>query len=306
MLTKSLRSAIRLLRPVRPANVEKPAGTAGLARVVPAAPAPAPCPKERARLQALVDSCHCWWHSIDLGHGVVTPGHKGRPVVLAEWAAFRLPDLRGKSVLDIGAWDGVYSFEAERHGAARVVALDHYVWSLDLEKTSSYWKQYTEAGRQLPEWQTMADVWFPQTLPGKRGFDTAHAALNSKVEAVVADFMTVDLDVLGAFDVVLYLGVLYHMRNPLGALERLARVTRDLAVIETAGIIVPGREQHALCEFYPGAELGNDPTNWWAPNPTALQALCLAAGFRKAEVIARPPEAAGDIQRCRLIAQAWK
>ena len=268
---------------------------------------PAADPERQAELQALADSVPCWWHSIDLGHGVVTRGHKTPDIVRAELAGFHLPDLRGKSVLDIGAWDGLYSFEAERLGAARVVALDHYAWSLDLEKTSAYWAEFIGAGRPLPEWHTMPDVWHPDTLPGKKGFDTAHRALNSKVEAVVADFQTVDLDALGTFDVVFYLGVLYHMRDPLGSLQRVARVTRELAVIETAGIVVPGREDLALCEFYPTNELGNDPTNWWAPNARALEGLCLAAGFRGAEVLSKPGRRPfARFRRCRHIAHAWK
>ncbi len=281
-----------------------------VAPVVPVAP-PAPVapvdPEEHARVKALADSLQTWWHSIDFGQGVVTSGHKSREVVLAELASFRLPDLHGKSVLDIGAWDGGYSFEAERLGAARVVALDHYVWSLDLLKTGEYWTKFSKSDRPVPEWHTMPDFWFPETLPGKKGIDTARQALNSKVEPVVADFQTVDLDALGAFDVVLYLGVLYHMRDPLGCLQRVAKATRELAVVETAGIFVPGMEQHALCEFYPTNELGNDPTNWWAPNAKALEGLCLAAGFRKAQVLTGPPQGApGQRLHCRYVAQAWK
>ena len=66
------------------------------------------------------------------------------------------------------------------------------------------------------------DFWLPD-LPGRRGFDFAHAALGSRVEPVVADFATVDLHALGAFDVVLYLGVLYHMKEPLTCSRHRAR-----------------------------------------------------------------------------------
>ncbi|MGH7226842.1 MAG: class I SAM-dependent methyltransferase, partial [Gemmataceae bacterium] len=258
-------------------------------------------------LQDLADSVPCWWHSIDLGHGVVTRGRKTADCIRAELASFRLPELRGKSVLDIGAWDGVYSFEAERLGADRVVALDYYAWSLDQVKMSAYWTEFTKNGRTLPEWHMLPGVWQPDTLPGKTGFDTAHRALDSKVEAVVGDFLTMDLDTLGTFDVVLFLGVLYHLRDPLGALQRVARLTRELAVIETAGIVVPGREDLALCEFYPSDELCKDPTNWWAPNAKALEGLCLAAGFGRAEVLNKPRRRPfAKFQRCRHVAHAWK
>ena len=61
-----------------------------------------------------------WWHSIDLGGGVVTPGAKSPAHLAAEWEALRLPELGGKSVLDVGTWDGYFAFEAERSGAASV------------------------------------------------------------------------------------------------------------------------------------------------------------------------------------------
>ena len=70
-----------------------------------------------------------WTHSIDLGGGVVTPGNKSLALCTAEAAAFfgRL-DLNGRSVLDVGAWNGLYSFEAKQRGAARVLATDWQVW----------------------------------------------------------------------------------------------------------------------------------------------------------------------------------
>jgi tRNA (mo5U34)-methyltransferase len=115
--------------------------------------------------------------------------------------------------------------------------------------------------------------------------------LASRAEPVVADFMTVSLDRLGTFDVVLYLGVLYHMQNPLEALRRVARVTHELAIIETAAVVVPGMEDRAMFEFFPEDGLGDDPTNWWAPNETALKGLCRAAGFSRVETVIPPPPA---------------
>ena len=85
-------------------------------------------------------------HSLDLGHGVVTPGATPAVQLCAKWDSMGLPDLRGKSVLDIGAWDGWFSFEAERRGAARVVALDRYVWALDWEAKRRYRLECEEKG----------------------------------------------------------------------------------------------------------------------------------------------------------------
>src|ERR1700727_2421153 len=87
-----------------------------------------------------------WFHTIDLGDGLLTPGNPPSELLSAPGA---LPDVRGRSVLDIGAWDGKYSFEAERAGARRVVALDHFVWSLNPGKLTPYYEAfYTE--QRLP------------------------------------------------------------------------------------------------------------------------------------------------------------
>src|SRR5205085_4672941 len=107
----------------------------------------------------------------------------------------------------------------------------------------------------------------------------------SRVEDVQGDFMALDLDALGKFDVVLFCGVLYHLEDPLGALRRLRQVTSDVAVIETHAIVVPGLEERPLWEHYPGAELNGDASNWWGPNARGVLDACRAAGFGSAEVV---------------------
>ena len=161
------------------------------------------------------------------------------------------------------------------------MALDHYVWSLNLPKHSQeYWREGKECGvapHETPNWQ-------PDKLVGKRGYDTAHKALGSKVETVVGDFMTMDLEPLGTFDVVLFLGVLYHMENPLASLRRVASLSNGVAIIETHAIVVPGYEHLELCEFYSSNQLSGDVSNWWGPNLKALEGMCRAAGFARVEV----------------------
>lgn len=140
-----------------------------------------------------------WWHSIDLGNGVVTPG---RCFPAGEVHKLCLPDLIGKSVLDIGTWDGFYAFEAEKRGAESVVATDHWMW---------------------------------HQSTGRAGFDYAREALHSKVIGCDLDVMDHLPENFGGakFDVVLFLGVLYHLRHPLLALERVASVVKDLLILET-------------------------------------------------------------------------
>ena len=241
----------------------------------------------KEQLEEMLQSVPFWWHSIDLGEGVITNGFKSADFLADELQSLRLPDLQGKSVLDIGAFDGFYSFEAERRGAKRVLALDHYVWSLDLPEHIKYWKECKERGI-VPEPYHKTSHWRPSELPGKRAYDTAHRALDSRVETLVADFMEMDLNEIGTFDVVLFLGVLYHMENPLEALKRVAAVTKEVAIIQTVAIEIQGYEHIALCEFFESNELNADVSNWWAPNEKALGGMCRAASFRRVETIVGP------------------
>jgi tRNA (mo5U34)-methyltransferase len=226
-----------------------------------------------------------WYHSIDLGGGVVTPGNP----VDARMRRDGLPDLRGRTVLDIGAWDGFWSFEAEQRGASRVVAMDHYAWCVDFARRLEYWER-CEANGETPDHRLdFTDFWRPGDMPGRAGFELAHCTLGSSVEPVCADFMTADAESVGRFDVVLFLGVLYHLREPLSALERVYGLTEEVAVIETEAISVLGLHGENLLEFHDTAGLRGDYTNWFVPTEGALHALCKAAGFSRVVTRIGPP-----------------
>ncbi len=78
-----------------------------------------------------------WYHTIDLGRGIVTNGIDNTPLRLAR---LDLPSsFAGRSVLDIGAWDGFFSFEAERRGASRVVATDYVSTRSDTNPVRRFW-----------------------------------------------------------------------------------------------------------------------------------------------------------------------
>jgi tRNA (mo5U34)-methyltransferase len=224
-----------------------------------------------------------------LPDGTVTPGERAPDVLEQSWKAMCVPSLAGKDVLDVGAWDGWYSFRAEAEGGARVVALDSFVWALDFARADEYW-EYVYAcearGEPYDRWGPDCAYWDATGLPGKRSFDLASAALQSHVEPAVTDFVNDDLSPLGVFDVTLFLGVLYHLREPLIGLERLRSVTRELAVIETTAIKVEDHEDAALIEFIPDYELNFDPTTWHLPTEKALRGMCHAAGFRTVDLVA--------------------
>src|SRR5713101_3125979 len=120
-----------------------------------------------------------WYHSIEIGPGLVTPGAHPLGELRQVLQYLKLPArLDGLSVLDIGAWDGFFSFEAERRGARRAVAYD----------------------------LTPEDYF---------GFATAKELLGSGVEYAQGSVYELRRDVVGTFDVVLFVGVLYHLRYPL-------------------------------------------------------------------------------------------
>jgi tRNA (mo5U34)-methyltransferase len=228
-----------------------------------------------------------WYHQIDLGGGVLTPAMKSEADITREWDLFGLGDLAGRSLLDIGGIDGAYAFRAEQAGANRVAVLDHYLWATDADHYADIYREHVDKGKTPPA-PHESDAWHPDTMPSRWRFDTARQALGSYVEAIPVDFMDCDLDEIGSWDVVLYLGVLYHMPDPVCALRRVAAVTREQAIIETEAMFLRGHPE-ALWRFFPAGELNNDRSNWWAPNLAALMGLVGAAGFSDAEILAGEP-----------------
>jgi tRNA (mo5U34)-methyltransferase len=206
-------------------------------------------------VSALFDGLH-WHQRWQVFKNVFTPGHNP---VEELCNIIGLPtDLRGKRVLDIGAWHGCFSFECERRGAAEVVALT-------LES------------------------------PEQTGFDRLHEAIGSRVvRHVQQSIYTADPKEIGTFDVVLFLGVLYHLRYPLLALDRIRNLCTGICLVETHvlddcfvgpnGIrklkdVDPQLLDVPLWQFYKGGELGGDPSNWFAANISGVISAFESAGF---------------------------
>ena len=197
-----------------------------------------------------------WFHSMELAPGVWTRGSQGAPRngTADTLRRLGLPErLDGKSVLDVGAWDGFFSFEAERRGAARVLATDFFSWS--------------------------GGGWGTQD-----GFRLAREALDSKVEDLRIDPLDLSVERVGTFDVVIFFGVLYHVRDPLLVMEKVAAVCKDLLILETYIDQRMGEDYPAMV-FYPGTELSNDATNWWGPNASCVEAMLKTVGFPKIETV---------------------
>jgi tRNA (mo5U34)-methyltransferase len=187
-----------------------------------------------------------WWHSIDLGNGQITNGVNRLEDLQTSYARFELPpDLAGKRVLDVGCWDGFYAFEAERHGA-EVVAIDCFR---------------------------------PDT------FFFAREALRSQVEFQEMSVYELSSESIGLFDVVFFLGVLYHLQHPLLGMQRVCEVTKEVALIGSHVIDNLLDTQLPVMEFYPFDELGGQYDNWWGPNSKCLAWLAKTAGFVRVEFL---------------------
>jgi tRNA (mo5U34)-methyltransferase len=210
-----------------------------------------------------------WHHSIDLGDGFVTPGGKSLATCNSEAnVIFNRVDLTSRSVIDVGAWNGFFSFEAKRRGAARVLATDSYCWT-------------------HPHFR------------GRETFDLARSALGIQVDAREIDVAQLSPETVGEFDIVLFLGVFYHRYDAIEALEKVARLAKHVLIVETQ-LDLRHIKRPAMA-FYPGSELGGDDTNWWGPNEQCMRALLLGHGFAEVEVSAHPVFRYG-----RAIFHAWR
>ena len=206
----------------------------------------------RQRKLAAIQKVPFWWHSIDVGDGVVTPGKISMAAQELRLAA--IPKrLEGMKVLDVGCWDGFYSFWCEKQGA-KVIPLDNFQYVA-----------FTKSSYGID-------------LQGGEGFRLAAQLLGSPLSLVQKDFV----DAEGTYDIVLFLGVLYHQRNPLLALEHLHRLSDYCAVIET--LYLEG-EERPIMEFYLGATKNSDPTNYWGPSLRCVEHMLLDVGFRSVHSI---------------------
>lgn len=208
-----------------------------------------------------------WFHRIDLGDGIFTKTESvmGEPVdhPRESWEVIRqcLPeDLSNKSVLDVGCNGGFYCVEAKRRGAGRVLGVD---------------------GQR----QHVRQALFVRKVLG--------------LELEFRRFSVYDLnpETVGRFDITLALGLVYHLKHLVFALERLYDVTNELLIIESA-IIPPEQTPESFVQplgeirqtlhpiFYAEnpAESKEQVYNWFLPSPAALQALLQNTGFDEVEI----------------------
>jgi tRNA (mo5U34)-methyltransferase len=228
----------------------------------------------REELEGRVRALAPWFHNLDLGGVRTAPEHFLGDYPGMVWDAIgpALPqDLAGKSVLDLGCNAGFFSIELKKRGAARVVGADF-------------------DPRYLAQARLAAEV---------SGLEIEFRELS------VYDVATLE----ERFDVVLFMGVLYHLRHPLLALDLVRRhVAKDLVVFQS--MIRGSQGRFPAAPDYPFSErevfdhpswpklhfvehrYASDETNWWIPNRACVEAMLRSAGF----VITAHPE--GEVYLC--------
>jgi tRNA (mo5U34)-methyltransferase len=199
-------------------------------------------------MQELLDRQGSWFHSFEFSNGCKT---SGRDFSDRKLNALYLPDLTGKSVIDVGAFDGFYSFQAERLGAKRVTACDYFVW----------------------------------TWPGsnaRSNFELVRQITSSRVEDLTLSVENLSTEKAGTYDITMFLGVLYHAPDMIGYLRNVKSVTSELVVIET--LVDALHIEEPVARFYPPGSLNNDSTNWWGPNIACVIGMLHHVGFRAVQL----------------------
>ncbi|MES1146863.1 MAG: DUF1698 domain-containing protein [Solimonas sp.] len=197
------------------------------------------------------------WHSpIELGHGVVTKDARAQKRFARRLRLLKIPEnLQGKTVLDIGTWDGFFTWEFEKRGG-KVTAID--MWD---------------------------DAAFEQ-------FMFVRKIKGSSVPYKKMDVFDLDPKNEGVFDLVFCAGVLYHLRYPLATLEKIRKVCNGQLILETVCMVPALHNNFPMMAFFPGDEEADRVGRHWgisgaATVPWITEAL-LSAGFKRVEVVHEP------------------
>jgi tRNA (mo5U34)-methyltransferase len=219
-------------------------------------------------VKSQVDAEAYWFHKLEIFPDLMTPGWSNPKTEKLPY--FGLPaDLTGMRVLDVGCAEGFFSFEAERRGAKEVVAID-----------SS-----------------------PDSV---RRFNICRNALGSKATAYLCNVYEPNPRTFGTFDIVFFFGVLYHLRHPVLALEKILSVCTGTMLLQTASLDIPTHRDVALARFFPfGMPSGPadnpkfDPTVFWMPNAACTRALVEHAGFLNVEMLSVDTDNVGVVLRAQ-------
>ena len=262
-------------------------------------------------LEQRIQEIPYWYHRIELPGGIVTPGWS--PLCAEKYA---IPDdLIGKRVLDIGAWDGYWTWEALKRGAKEVIAIDDFSDSIGVFPDGS------KVVENRNKWETFdlcrEAFGFTKQEKSKDTDILLDYWLNEKGQRVRRLEMSI-YDMTpewGAFDVVFFFGTIYHLKHPLLALEKISDVCDGALYIETASLddyspyrggLKKGFDNNEMVmEFYPGKQYACNYSNWWVPTLQCLGAMMATVGFRDIEAwpLTEEPK---DLLECRGFASGTK
>jgi tRNA (mo5U34)-methyltransferase len=209
-------------------------------------------------LKAQIEKEAYWFHRIELSSDLVTPGWSDPKKDKLPY--FGLPDdMCGMRVLDIGCSEGFFSFEAERRGAKEVIAIDSR----------------------------------PDSV---RRFNVCRNALDSKATAYLTNVYDLSARSFGTFDLVMFFGVLYHLRHPLLALEKIYDICSGTLLLQTANFENPLLGSAAAAQFHPfGIRSGPpdkptwDPSVFWIPNAACVRDMLRHVGFSHVAEVSTVP-----------------
>lgn len=231
-----------------------------------------------------------WYHTIDLGDGLITPGMYDYRSTLS---AFRFPEtMRGMQVLDVGSATGFFAFELERRGA-RVVSVElPSLESLDRFPGQTTEQVVSKIGRMLescrsegaaPAPYPAAELYFA-LLEGP--FQFCKRRLNSKVERCYSTVYDLTAEKLGGavFDLVFVGDVLVHTLYPLRALAALAPLCKGTLVLSQ---VMPEQPAEPAMLYVGGANPTEDDVSWWLPNQSCMEQMLKKLGFRTVAEVGR-------------------
>ncbi|MFB0528003.1 MAG: DUF1698 domain-containing protein [bacterium] len=222
---------------------------------------------------------YLWYHTVDLGNGLVTPGNYDYRSILP---LFRFPeDMTGMNVLDIGSATGFFSFEFEKRGANVIsVELPSVAdWDMPLGKDKEQTLKELVIGHKA---NTIEELHY-LFLDGP--FEFCRKVLNSKVKRCHSTIYDLTAEKLGidAFDVVFIGDVLLHLFSPLRALVSVAPLCQGTLVISQ---VVPETEDLRPVMVYVGGEKRiDDKRTWWFPNILCFEQMLKRLGFRNVKVV---------------------
>jgi tRNA (mo5U34)-methyltransferase len=240
---------------------------------------------EFAKRSGLADwSRYLWYHTIDLGNGLVTPGQYDYRDTVEQ---FGFPDdMRGMTVLDVGSATGYFAFEFEKRGA-RVVSvelpslrdLDRFPGQ-DVEQSLRKIERMMPGGESSPSYSEREMHWYLLEGP----FRFCHEKLSSRVARCYSTIYDLTLERTGVregFDLVFLGDVLIHTLYPLKALAALAPLCRGDLIF--GGVLPEGPQEPPAMMYIGGGDPAVDEVAWWHPNLSCLIGILRKLGFAQAQ-----------------------